>query len=74
MVDLVNFQKFSMDPKSWRATFGAGTLLGDLTDRLYKNGKRAIAHGTCPQVRSFLGLQHHPLIRLKKTRSVPEVD
>ncbi|CAG7854205.1 SubName: Full=Related to reticuline oxidase (Berberine bridge enzyme) {ECO:0000313/EMBL:CCA70426.1} [Serendipita indica DSM 11827] len=52
VVDLVNFQKFSMDTNTWFATFGSGTLLGDLTDRLFKNGGRAIAHGTCPQVGS----------------------
>lgn len=50
VVDLVNFQKFEMDTDSWFATFGSGTLLGDLTDRLYANGNRVIAHGTCPQV------------------------
>jgi FAD/FMN-containing dehydrogenase len=41
-----------MDNNTWFATFGSGTLLGDLTDRLYNNGGRAIAHGTCPQVGS----------------------
>jgi FAD/FMN-containing dehydrogenase len=50
VVDLKNFQKFEMNQSNWYATFGSGTLLGDLTDRLYNNGKRAIAHGTCPQV------------------------
>ena len=45
-----NFQKFAMDQKSWVATVGAGTLLGDLTKKLYDNGKRVVAHGTCPQV------------------------
>ncbi|KAG8810357.1 hypothetical protein FRC18_004098 [Serendipita sp. 400] len=52
VVDLVNFQKFEMNTSTWFATFGAGTLLGDLTERLYTNGQRAIAHGTCPQVGS----------------------
>ncbi|PVF98620.1 FAD-binding domain-containing protein [Serendipita vermifera] len=52
VVDLEKFQKFEMNRDNWFATFGSGTLLGDLTDRLYNNGKRAIAHGTCPQVGS----------------------
>lgn len=39
-----------MDESSWQATIGGGTLLGDVTKRLHDNGKRAIAHGTCPQV------------------------
>lgn len=51
VIDLQNFQHFSMDTDTWFATFGSGTLLGDLTDRLYENGHRVIAHGTCPQVR-----------------------
>ncbi|TFK61310.1 FAD-binding domain-containing protein [Pluteus cervinus] len=51
VVDLQNLQKFSMNHDTWFATFGSGTLLGDLTDRLSANGGRAIAHGTCPQVR-----------------------
>lgn len=52
VVDLQNFQKFEMDNNNWFATFGGGTLLGDLTDRLFESGGRAIAHGTCPQVGS----------------------
>lgn len=43
-------QHFSMDTNTWQATIGAGTKLGDVTDRLHKNGKRAMAHGTCPGV------------------------
>ncbi|KAJ6485687.1 hypothetical protein C8R45DRAFT_1074889 [Mycena sanguinolenta] len=50
VVDMVNFQKFSMNTSTWEATVGAGTLLGDLTTRLHNAGGRAIAHGTCPQV------------------------
>ncbi|KAF8166622.1 hypothetical protein K438DRAFT_1857053 [Mycena galopus ATCC 62051] len=50
VVDLVNFQQFSMDETTWHATVGAGTLLADLTKRLSDAGGRAIAHGTCPQV------------------------
>ncbi|KAF7309509.1 Reticuline oxidase [Mycena indigotica] len=50
VVDLVYFQKFMMDNTTWQATIGAGTLLADVTSRLHNAGKRAIAHGTCPQV------------------------
>ncbi|KAJ9306222.1 CAZyme family AA7 [Paecilomyces variotii] len=50
VVDLKNFQQFSMNNETWRATIGAGTLLGDVTTRLYNAGGRAMAHGTCPQV------------------------
>lgn len=39
-----------MDTNTWQATIGGGTLLGDVTKRLHDNGKRAMAHGTCPQV------------------------
>jgi hypothetical protein len=39
-----------MDEKTWRATVGAGTLLGDVTKRMHDAGGRAMAHGTCPQV------------------------
>src|SRR5271156_5767926 len=45
-----NFQQFSMDKSTWIATIGAGTLLDDVTNRLYNAGGRAIAHGVCPQV------------------------
>ncbi|TVY58928.1 Berberine bridge enzyme-like protein [Lachnellula cervina] len=50
VVDLKNFQDFSMDTNSWQATIGAGTKLGDVTSRLLSAGNRAIAHGTCPDV------------------------
>lgn len=50
VVDLKNFQQFSVDPDTHIATIGAGTLLGDLQARLDHGGGRAVAHGTCPQV------------------------
>ncbi|KAK8041709.1 FAD-linked oxidoreductase YvdP 2 [Apiospora rasikravindrae] len=50
VIDLKNMQHFSMDENTWQATIGAGTKLGDVTERLHKNGKRAMAHGTCPGV------------------------
>jgi hypothetical protein len=45
-----NFQTFSMDKTTWNATIGAGTLLEDVTTKLFNAGGRAIAHGVCPQV------------------------
>ncbi|RYO77696.1 hypothetical protein DL762_009100 [Monosporascus cannonballus] len=48
VVDLRNFQGFSIDTNTWQATFGAGHKLDDVTKKLHKNGKRAISHGTCP--------------------------
>lgn len=39
-----------MDHNTWQATIGSGTLLDDITKKLHDNGKRAMAHGTCPQV------------------------
>ena len=50
VIDMVNFQKFEMDRKTWKATVGGGTLLKDITKRMHDAGHRAIAHGTCPQV------------------------
>lgn len=50
VVDLKNFQQFSIDKGTWQATIGGGTLLRDVTKRLHENGNRAMAHGTCPQV------------------------
>ncbi|KAJ7203644.1 hypothetical protein GGX14DRAFT_651929 [Mycena pura] len=58
VVDMGNFQRFSMDFVTWQATIGAGTLLGDVTTRLRDAGGRAIAHGTCPQV----GISGHATI------------
>lgn len=52
VVDMKHFQSFSMDKTTWHATFGAGTLLGDLTQKLHDTGSRAFAHGVCPQVGS----------------------
>ncbi|RKU47791.1 hypothetical protein DL546_006876 [Coniochaeta pulveracea] len=49
-IDMTHFQDFSVDTKTWQATVGAGTLLGDLNTRLHDNGKRAVAHGSCPGV------------------------
>ena len=50
MIDMKHFQQFHMDKSTWNATIGAGTLLGDVTERLYGAGQRAFAHGVCPVV------------------------
>ncbi|KAK9850915.1 hypothetical protein MYU51_011573 [Penicillium brevicompactum] len=50
VVDLKNFQDFDMDPNTYVATIGAGTLLGDVQDRLLHSEGRAMAHGSCLQV------------------------
>lgn len=50
VIDLKHFQNFSLDPETFRATLGGGTLLGNLTKRMHEAGHRAMAHGTCPQV------------------------
>lgn len=47
---MTKIQHFSVDKDTHIATVGAGTLLGDLHQRLYHAGRRAVAHGSCPQV------------------------
>ena len=49
-IDMVNFNGFSMDEKTWHATIGSGTRLGEVTTKLHDAGGRAIAHGVCPGV------------------------
>ncbi|ESU12660.1 hypothetical protein FGSG_06556 [Fusarium graminearum PH-1] len=41
---------YGMNNKTWYASFGAGMNLGELDEHLHANGRRAIAHGTCPGV------------------------
>ncbi|KAL2130750.1 hypothetical protein VTI74DRAFT_5988 [Chaetomium olivicolor] len=50
VIDMVNFQHFSMDYTNWQATVGAGTRLGEVSKKLHDAGGRAIAHGVCPGV------------------------
>ncbi|KAI1333478.1 hypothetical protein F5Y15DRAFT_421778 [Xylariaceae sp. FL0016] len=50
VIDLVNFQQFSIDTDTWQATIGGGMKLSNVTDSLHDNGKRAMSHGTCPGV------------------------
>ncbi|RGP71531.1 hypothetical protein FSPOR_3237 [Fusarium sporotrichioides] len=49
-IDMVNLRDFSMNNKTWYASFGSGMNLGELDEHLHANGRRAIAHGTCPGV------------------------
>jgi FAD/FMN-containing dehydrogenase len=50
VIDLINFQRFSMDNDTWLATIGAGTRLGDVAERLHKAGSRAIPQAVCPGI------------------------
>jgi FAD/FMN-containing dehydrogenase len=50
VVDLAALNTVTVDKKTWKATIGGGTRLEQVTNGLYSQGKRAIAHGTCPQV------------------------
>jgi hypothetical protein len=50
MLDMVNFNSFSMDNETWVATYGPGLRHEQLDQYLHNNGARAIAHGTCPSV------------------------
>ncbi|CAG7946204.1 unnamed protein product [Penicillium nalgiovense] len=51
-IKLKHLKHFSMDNTTWQATIGAGSLLSDVTQRLYHAGGRAMSHGICPQVGS----------------------
>ncbi|CAG8110041.1 unnamed protein product [Penicillium nalgiovense] len=51
-INLKHLKHFSMDNTNWQATIGAGSLLSDVTQRLYHAGGRAMSHGICPQVGS----------------------
>lgn len=50
VVDLAEMSGVVVDQKTWRATIGGGTRLKEVTSGLLEQGKRTIAHGTCPQV------------------------
>ncbi|KAI0744335.1 FAD-binding domain-containing protein [Daedaleopsis nitida] len=53
IVSLDNIRHLSMNGSY--ATIGAGNRLGDVALYLWNNGKRAMAHGTCP----FVGIGGH---------------
>ncbi|KDQ51202.1 hypothetical protein JAAARDRAFT_163805 [Jaapia argillacea MUCL 33604] len=50
VIDLAALNDVHVDQKTWRATIGGGTRLDKVTKELFAQGKRTIAHGTCPQV------------------------
>ncbi|TFK88408.1 Glucooligosaccharide oxidase [Polyporus arcularius HHB13444] len=49
-VSLDNLRHLSVNGSTNTATIGAGNRLGDVALYLWDNGKRAMAHGTCPYV------------------------
>jgi FAD/FMN-containing dehydrogenases len=52
VVDMKHFSQFSMDESTFVATIGPGTTLGNLDTEIYNAGKRAMAHGICPSIRT----------------------
>ena len=50
VIDLAALNTVHVDQSTWKATIGGGTRLKQVTNGLFDQGKRAIAHGTCPQV------------------------
>ncbi|KAK5652003.1 hypothetical protein OQA88_10906 [Cercophora sp. LCS_1] len=50
VVNLENFQSVVVDNATYVAAVGAGVRLGNLALAIYAQGKRALAHGTCPGV------------------------
>jgi FAD/FMN-containing dehydrogenase len=50
IIDLAHMDQVVVDQKTWKATIGGGTRLEKVTKELFAQGKRTIAHGTCPQV------------------------
>lgn len=50
VVDLTHMNSISVDPTTHIATVGAGARLGHVASELYKQGGRAISHGSCPAV------------------------
>ncbi|OKL55539.1 hypothetical protein UA08_09237 [Talaromyces atroroseus] len=50
VINLANLDGYSYDDSTGYATVGAGSRLGPVTTALYNSGKRAIAHGSCPDV------------------------
>ncbi|KAA1094404.1 hypothetical protein PGT21_020273 [Puccinia graminis f. sp. tritici] len=55
VIDLGRINHISVDKASGEAMIGTGSRLGDMALSLYKQGGRAIPHGTCP----FVGLGGH---------------
>jgi FAD/FMN-containing dehydrogenase len=49
IIDLREFQNITLDDKGI-AEVGGGVRLGNLAQRIYDRGNRALSHGTCPGV------------------------
>ncbi|KAF2138787.1 carbohydrate-binding module family 18 [Aplosporella prunicola CBS 121167] len=50
MIDLHELHDINVDATTGIATAGGGTRLGNLAQGIHDQGKRAMAHGTCPAV------------------------
>ncbi|KAJ4305528.1 hypothetical protein N0V90_001059 [Kalmusia sp. IMI 367209] len=50
IIDMRNFNSVTVDQSAQTAVIGTGGRLGDVATALYKQGKQAISHGTCPGV------------------------
>ncbi|KAF9906990.1 hypothetical protein EC991_011385 [Linnemannia zychae] len=50
VIDVKNFQQFSLDPATGIATIGAGTRLGPMNSRLWNAGGYVLPTGVCPSV------------------------
>ncbi|KAL5391115.1 hypothetical protein PMIN06_008536 [Paraphaeosphaeria minitans] len=50
VIDLESFQNVALDTSSGVVQVGGGVRLGNLADGIYQQGKRALSHGTCPDV------------------------
>ncbi|GJJ10295.1 hypothetical protein Clacol_004521 [Clathrus columnatus] len=50
VIDLGKMNTVVVNQTTWRATIGGGARLEEVTNGLYDQGKRTIAHGICPQV------------------------
>jgi FAD/FMN-containing dehydrogenase len=48
IVDMRNFNSVTVDQAAQTAVIGTGGRLGNVATALYKQGKQAISHGTCP--------------------------
>jgi len=54
IVDMRNFKDVVVDQTAKTAVIGTGGRLGDVATALYKQGKQAMSHGTCPGYIFFL--------------------
>ncbi|TVY46179.1 Berberine bridge enzyme-like 12 [Lachnellula cervina] len=50
VIEMENFSEITVDQTTFIAKIGAGQRLGNVAEALYKQGKRALPHGTCPGV------------------------